>query len=432
MNILDSVKIRGLWGVQDHEVVFRLDKQFNFIIGPNGTGKTTVINLIAAALMADFSRLDRILFSQIDLVLKEVGGRKKPSITIKKTQKPDLPYFDISYQIKSTANSVPKNFDLDAIAEERFYRGLPARVMRERVVREKFVDIQREIESHVKVCWLSVNRNTDITSNSSEEQKRLSSVDQKLMVLNNDLVRYFSKLSRRFADHTLLFQQNSFLSLLTSEKESQLIGFSKQMDIESERKSLSKVFELLGVDSKIYSNKLRTHLDKFDDALKSYEKKNRTSLTSTEFAAMYNAWKTHSLVQHYQLLQDRRSQIFQPKDNFLRVINELFAGRKVIEISEKNEMVATTKSGSVIPIEELSSGEKQLLIILGEALLQENESVIYIADEPELSLHVTWQEQLTDAISRINPSAQIVFATHSPDIVSTHTEKVIDMEAVLK
>lgn len=430
MNILKSARIKGLWGEQGNDISFDFDKQFNFIIGKNGTGKTTVINLIAAALVADFGRLDRINFSQIDIVLKEVKGRRNPSITIKKIPKQDVPYFDITYQIKETATSQPKNFDLDALAEERFYRGLPQKMLRERFFREKFVDVQRELESYIKVCWLSVNRHADV-SVASDDNRRLSSVDQKLVTLNNDLVRYFSQLARRYADHTLLFQQNSFLSLLTSEKEAQLIGFSKSIDVDSERKSLSKVFELLGVDSKVYSNKLKTHLDKFSDAVKSFEQKNKSNLTTNEFAAMYNAWKTHSLVQHYQALQQKRSEIFQPKDNFIDVVNGLLGGRKTISISERNEVVATTKAGVRIPIEELSSGEKQLLIILGEALLQENSSVIYIADEPELSLHVAWQEQLTDAINKLNPNAQIVFATHSPDIVGGHSDKVIDMEVVL-
>lgn len=64
--------------------------------------------------------------------------------------------------------------------------------------------------------------------------------------------------------------------------------------------------------------------------------------------------------------------------------------------------------------------------------MQEGEPVVYIADEPELSLHVKWQEMLTDAISELNPDAQIVFATHSPDIVSDKTDNIINMELLLK
>jgi energy-coupling factor transporter ATP-binding protein EcfA2 len=85
-----------------------------------------------------------------------------------------------------------------------------------------------------------------------------------------------------------------------------------------------------------------------------------------------------------------------------------------------------------LPLKELSSGEKQLLIILGEAVLQGNTPWLYIADEPELSLHVDWQEKLIRSLRGLNPNAQIIFATHSPDIVSTYGENVFDMEKILK
>ncbi|AWA06978.1 AAA family ATPase [Aeromonas hydrophila] len=79
----------------------------------------------------------------------------------------------------------------------------------------------------------------------------------------------------------------------------------------------------------------------------------------------------------------------------------------------------------------LSEFPKQLLIVLGEALLQEKKPWIYIADEPELSLHVKWQESLVENLRAINPSSQIIFATHSPDVVSIFGNKIFDMENML-
>ena len=81
---------------------------------------------------------------------------------------------------------------------------------------------------------------------------------------------------------------------------------------------------------------------------------------------------------------------------------------------------------------DLSSGEKQLFIILAEALLQRSKPCIYIADEPELSLHIDWQEALVESLVELNPENQILFATHSPDVVSHFSDKVIDMEEVIK
>jgi predicted ATPase len=79
----------------------------------------------------------------------------------------------------------------------------------------------------------------------------------------------------------------------------------------------------------------------------------------------------------------------------------------------------------------LSSGEKQLLILLSEALLQRQTPAIFIADEPELSLHVTWQEKVVSSIRGLNNAAQILAATHSPDIVGALSSRTIDMETII-
>ena len=76
---------------------------------------------------------------------------------------------------------------------------------------------------------------------------------------------------------------------------------------------------------------------------------------------------------------------------------------------------------------DLSSGEKQIMILLTQALLSERDPVIYIADEPELSLHVTWQENLLKSLTTLAGSCQFIIATHSPDIVAEFGDNVIDL-----
>ena len=67
MHVIDKVVIKKLWGNVDLD--FKCDKQYNFLIGENGTGKTTVINLIAATLLVDFNKLDKIDFESITALL---------------------------------------------------------------------------------------------------------------------------------------------------------------------------------------------------------------------------------------------------------------------------------------------------------------------------------------------------------------------------
>jgi len=71
MNYLDRVEITGFWG--DREVTFDFNSDINFLIGVNGSGKTTIIEIIAAALKADFKALSRLPFKKINLRLTHIS-----------------------------------------------------------------------------------------------------------------------------------------------------------------------------------------------------------------------------------------------------------------------------------------------------------------------------------------------------------------------
>lgn len=66
---------------------------------------------------------------------------------------------------------------------------------------------------------------------------------------------------------------------------------------------------------------------------------------------------------------------------------------------------------------QLSSGEKQMLIILTSALINGRHESIMIMDEPEISLHFDWQRRLIEDIMTLNPKMQVIIATHSPAVV---------------
>ncbi|WP_236524782.1 AAA family ATPase [Pseudomonas tremae] len=438
MHIVKSFTIEKLWGSAP-AIQVDLDDQFNFLIGQNGTGKTTVINLLAAVLTADFERLDRIDFQRVIVVFKELSGRKKnPSIEVTKTRKEGLPYFDINYIFRDSVRGKPQLFDLDALEQERFYRGSPSRLYRDRMLKEKFADLKESLQSLVQISWLSVHRNIEDVRG-AEERKFVPAIDQKLKDLNNSLVRYFSSLAKEYDNQTIEFQRKIFLSVLTPEKEESIFSFAKDIDLEDEKNTLAEIFQVLGVDPRHYNHKFKNHFDKLNSAIEN-TRSNEKAVRAEDYTTLYGAWKVHALVAEYEKLQLERTRIFKLRDSFLRILNNLFEGKKKISISEKNEItflqeyrysVSEEFKRRVILPEELSSGEKQLLIILGEALLQQSAPYVYIADEPELSLHVSWQEQLTGAISQLNRNAQIIFATHSPDIVGVHSESIIDMERLL-
>jgi predicted ATP-dependent endonuclease of OLD family len=52
-------------------------------------------------------------------------------------------------------------------------------------------------------------------------------------------------------------------------------------------------------------------------------------------------------------------------------------------------------------------------------------------DEPEISLHVEWQEELIKIIRSLNNNVQVILATHSPSLVMNGwMDKITNMEDI--
>ena len=243
-------------------------------------------------------------------------------------------------------------------------------------------------------------------------------------------MKYFGVLDRRYSLETEKFQKNIFLSLIEGDSKDDILSVSNDLDPDKEKESLKQIFLLFKLQENEFNSKLEKHFKSFESAKDALVKKD-VSVTLNHLASLIGTRRIHSIVQEWNLLNERKTNINKPKFIFIDEINNLFQ-RKKIFITERNELQVETESGKIFSLLHLSSGEKQLLIILGQSLLQENSNHVYIADEPELSLHVDWQEKLVSNLKNVNPNSQIIFATHSPDIVGSFSDSVIKVEETIK
>ena len=117
-------------------------------------------------------------------------------------------------------------------------------------------------------------------------------------------------------------------------------------------------------------------------------------------------------------------------EDFCSIINGLFQEtEKHIEI-EGNKFNIVSK-GQILPIDALSSGEKQILLIMLRVFLLEGKESYVLLDEPENSLDISWQYKLIDTLTKLNPNAQFFITTHSPSIFGAGWgDKIIYMEDV--
>ena len=87
----------------------------------------------------------------------------------------------------------------------------------------------------------------------------------------------------------------------------------------------------------------------------------------------------------------------QKKSRFQDMVDELFQDTGKHIVRTENE-IRFTQIGEILTPYMLSSGEKQMLIILLTVLVEDDQHYVLFMDEPEVSLHIEWQKRLIDLI----------------------------------
>ena len=115
---------------------------------------------------------------------------------------------------------------------------------------------------------------------------------------------------------------------------------------------------------------------------------------------------------------------------YKEMINGMFAPFKYIDINLNDGISVFTDSGKKqLSLETLSSGEQEVLVLYYNLIFGSDSNLILI-DEPEISLHVAWQRKFINDIYKIfelNLNANVIIATHSPQVIGGHLDIVEDL-----
>ncbi|WHO38207.1 AAA family ATPase [Sphingobium sp. AP49] len=419
---LERIVIRGFRG-QVRPIELDLQPDANFLIGRNGTGKTTLINMIHAGLAMDLPTLRESNFDRIEYTFKKHRRRAKPKLTIIK-EATDDGQPKIIFRVAQNSTDAPEEY---VFARARVRRPIIAKSDGVGPAAEKpRASLRDTLSSIYQTTWLSLQRGADKIQRDDEwEDDTRPDVDRKLDDLSNSLTRYFSRLDRQVSEKTQEFQKEWFLSFLATDRKIRERDVARIDEI-SERDALHSIFSDFNMEPNEYYSQMDRHFKLLSRA-KSAFRSTEVGIPVRDYQVAIDVLRLHALVEQWQILENSKELIYGPKYNFEKVASEMLFRKKLLT-NNSNQIVVNGADDSPLELSKLSSGEKQLLIFLSETLLQEQRHYIFMADEPELSMHVEWQEDLVPALLKINPNAQVIFATHSPDIVNVYQDNVFRME----
>lgn len=419
-NYIKSVYIKGLWDVKN--ISINLNEDINILIGGNGSGKTTFLRVVESLLNVDLAAIEEIAFDEVDIIIQ---CDEPKGIHIERFME-DLITPAYRYVFPDGETIDIRNSDVRMMYRSRTPRGI-------------YQHLKERLSDYVKVSWLSINRisdNTDRIDRRAAESAR-TDVDLKLGILMNQIISYRLQLETKVNERTkkfnedivsLLLYNSSFDALPTYDQIQKIQSYSKE-DIITE---LHRVFSYFG-EPRVHTEDIQNHAEKITHVVAKLSNRDG-SFNAEEMLSLSLMTRTLAILNLSSNYQSDKAKILEPISLYLDIVSQYLKDKRIELNASTSELIPHVKLGGkrekALDMNFLSSGEKQLLILLTETLLQQSQPYIFIADEPELSLHIEWQRNLVNSIRNLNPNAQIIFATHAPEIAANHPKKLINMQNV--
>jgi len=307
---------------------------------------------------------------------------------------------------------------------------------------EVYQKLKLELSKYINLASLSVYRlaygiqaEEDLYARRASRDTDKPAVDRYLKELMSRFTSYQLALSEEANAISSNFQKDVLVSVLFNEKFDSKLDIGSLNPLSSEQEEgLMRAYRELGVLDEHTKEKIKDHVEVLNLSLRKVKqyisKKDKPKLEIRDLLPLPLFRRTQHIIDLSLKAESAKQKKTEPIHKYINMLQE-FMDDKRLSIRSKTGEFLITKDEKEINIFDLSSGEKQLLILLTETLLQKQQPYIFLADEPEISLHIEWQAKVVSSIRSINPSSQVIVATHSPEIASEWSDNIIDMEDIV-
>lgn len=425
--MLTRIIVKQLYGRFTYDIKLK-DEGITIVTGPNGYGKSTILKIIDA--LSSFR-----LFFFLELEFSEI-------IIIFNTNKEVV--------IKKEKNILNVDGIIIDINKDMSERKLNRYGLRKRG--DNWVDIRnRKVISQNDIITYLLNEDRDaILDNSLSYLFGFDDDKNK----NDSIVEKILEIKELCGDVRLITEQRLFyeqpLNRVDSLRhdENYIVNVIEKAPIKLKEEINKIVDEYSKVSNKLdssYPKRLfsaktglvdeNEYIDQLHQANKKFEKLNEYNLVDMSLISEDNFEEKHSIAlkiyfddfsEKYKVFE----QLIKKIDLFTKIINDRLNFKR-IRVSPENgfEVVDDEFDEKIISLKQLSSGEKQEIILFYDLIFNTKSDLLLLIDEPEISLHIVWQKKfLDDLLEVLNIiKFQAIIATHSPQIISNHWDIQIDL-----
>jgi predicted ATP-binding protein involved in virulence len=449
---LIEIRVKGLLGRFDHKIEFPEEDEFIILHGPNGIGKTKLLELIRAlSPPLRVHNIARIPFGSVELVYSddfrlEVIRNYQETLPLgdgleKKTRQ-------IILKLHQPGRSDPARWHTNFDSEEVNTARLRDYASRYLGVEQVGADLWESDPGD----FFTTNELLEIYGDRLPPGFFRASQQRKIPPPLRNFVE---------GNEVHLIETQRLLGLQTSSPSHRPVKNTGAIKVEQFSKDLSRrLDEALAENSRVsqeldrtYPERLLRAQSEFPDEQKiraRYAEQNELRRRLAEISLLGEksgvisipdgmaSWQKNVLWTYLQD-SDKKLSTFQDILDRVSLLLEIVDKRflyKHLEVDRRRGLkVISDDDGNdgeekrELPLSTLSSGEQHELVILYDLLFNVRPGALVLIDEPEISLHVSWQKGFIDDLRRIASLVKFrsIVATHSPQIAGKWIDRMISL-----
>ena len=446
MKIIKCITISGLFGTFNHNIEFSQGNDMTILLGQNGIGKTAILRLINMFFNHQLSKLTEIPFK--NAVISFVDG-DEINIDLLNGSIDNVIDYDIKYNdsfMEAVSCSQIADRVRDALRNIRGY-------ISENYKNDEDVWIDRktgEWMSGEELVWQCYEKHQDWLINVKDIYPIwLFNIIDDVKVSFIQTQRLQSQVASVIPGRVIsknILEYQSTLNIIAEEMKQRLVRI--QQDYGQKAAELDQSYPYRLVDNMKELQFTKAELYSIEDSLNELEKRRERLmgaglLKKTEWQSRKLNTNTRSpyVLKAIQLYIDDTEQKFSLFDDelkkielFRKIINDRLLWKEVKINVEKGIEVESTETDLPIPLEKLSSGEQHLLVLYYDMIFRIDAGTLVLIDEPEISLHVSWQKRFIPEVKKISEvnGMKALIATHSPTLIGKYWYLTKELDKDLK